>query len=175
MPELSVRRAAAADAERLADVHIQCWRETYRGMLSEAFLAAADREGRLALWRFLLDRPEPAEAWVACDDGIVVGFAGVRRGPGPGSPEGHPPPSSGDLELWGLYLLASHQGFGLGRRLVDAALGGRAASLWVAADNRRAIGFYRHFGFEPDGAADVLTGWENLREIRMVRSARSLE
>ena len=173
MPELSVRPAAAADAERLADVHIQCWRETYSGMLSKAFLAAADREDRLALWRSLLDRTEPAEAWVACDDGIVVGFAGVRRCPGPGSPEGHPPPLSGDLELWGLYLLASHQGFGLGRRLVEAALGGRAASLWVAADNSRAIGFYRHFGFEPDGATDVLTGWENLREIRMVRSARS--
>jgi ribosomal protein S18 acetylase RimI-like enzyme len=52
------------------------------------------------------------------------------------------------------------------------ALGNEAASLWVAADNSRAIGFYRRFGFEPDGAEDVLAEWENLREIRMARPAQ---
>jgi ribosomal protein S18 acetylase RimI-like enzyme len=166
---LTVRRAAAADVERLAEVHIQCWRETYRGMLSDAFLAGADQSGRVALWRHLLDRPDPAVAWVACDDGTVVGFAGVRWDAAPGVPEGHPPPASGDFQLWGLYLLASHQGLGLGRRLLEAALGDAAASLWVAAANSRAIGFYRRFGFEPDGAEDVLAEWENLRELRMVR------
>ena len=118
MPELSVRRAAAADAERLGEGYIRCWRETYRGMLSDAFLASVDPANRVALWRHLLDRTDPAEAWVACDGGTIVGFSGIRYGPGPGSPEGHPPPASGDLELWGLYLLASHQGQGLGRRLL---------------------------------------------------------
>lgn len=167
--ELTVRRAVASDAERLAEVHIRCWQETYRGMLSDGFLAGADRAGRLALWRHLLDRPDPAVTWVACDGGTVVGFAGVRWGAAPGSPQGHPPPASGDFQLWGLYLLASHQGLGLGRRLLETALGDAAASLWVAADNIRAISFYRRFGFEPDGAEDVLADWENLREIRMVR------
>jgi ribosomal protein S18 acetylase RimI-like enzyme len=75
--------------------------------------------------------------------------------------------------LWGLYLLGSHQGLGLGRRLLEAALGSAAASLWVAADNDRAIAFYRRFRFEPDGAEDVIPSWENLREIRMVRPAQS--
>ncbi|ACL38816.1 GCN5-related N-acetyltransferase [Pseudarthrobacter chlorophenolicus A6] len=168
-PAVSVRRAVAADVEPLADVHIRCWQETYRGMLSDAFLAAADKEGRLALWRHLLDRPEPAEAWVACDGDTVVGFAGTRSVPAPDSPEGHPPPRSGPLELWGLYLLASRQGLGLGRQLISTALGTRAASLWVAAGNSRAIGFYRRFGFEPDGVEDTLADWEDLPEIRMVR------
>jgi GNAT superfamily N-acetyltransferase len=172
MSGLSVRRAEPADVERLAEVHFRCWQETYRGMLSDAFLAAVDPAGRLALWRQLLERPEPAEAWVACDDGTVVGFAGIRRVPAPGSPLGHPPPSSGDLELWGLYLLASHHGLGLGRRLLDAALGARAASLWVAAANSKAIGFYTGFGFSPDGAEDKIADWESLREIRMVRPAQ---
>lgn len=172
MPELPVRRAASADVERLAEVHVCCWQETYRGMLSDGFLAAVDLAGRLALWHQLLDRPEPAEVWVACDDGTVVGFAGVRRLPAPGSPEGHPPPASGDLELWGLYLLASHQGLGLGRRLLEAALGARAASLWVAADNHKAIGFYTRFGFTADGAEDTIPDWENLRDIRMVRAVQ---
>ncbi|MFF2346611.1 GNAT family N-acetyltransferase [Pseudarthrobacter sp. NPDC058119] len=169
---LAVRRAVAADVGRLARVHVRCWQETYRGMLSDAFLAAVDPADRLGLWQHLLDRPDPADAWVACDGGTVVGFAGSRRLPATGSPEGHPPPASGDLELWGLYLLASHQGRGLGARLLDAAIGQSAASLWVAAGNNRAIGFYRHFGFAADGARDVLADWEDLPEIRMVRPSQ---
>lgn len=145
-----------------------------------AFLAAADPAEREALWRGLLDRPEPAEAWVACDDGQVVGFAGVRAVPTAepatnllDSDPGYPfPPSSGALELWGLYLLASHQGLGLGRRLLDAALDQRAASLWAAADNARAIGFYGRFGFVADGVEGQIADWENLREIRMVRATQ---
>ncbi|HET7782160.1 MULTISPECIES: GNAT family N-acetyltransferase [Micrococcaceae] len=168
---LEVRRAAASDVERLAEVHVLCWQETYRGMLSDGFLASQKTGSRLQLWRHLLEAAEPAHAWVASDGGTVVGFAGIRREPGAAS-HGFAPPSSGDLELWGLYLLASHQGLGLGRRLLAAALGNEAASLWVAADNQRAIGFYRHFGFEPDGAADVIPGWEDLREIRMVRGGQ---
>lgn len=173
MSGLSVRRAVPADVDRLAHVHFRCWQETYRGMLSDAFLTSVDPAARLALWHQLLDRPEPAEAWAACDDGVVVGFAGIRRLPAPGSPEGHPLPSSGDLELWGLYLLASHQRLGLGRRLLEAALGTRAASLWVAADNRKAIGFYTRLGFAPDGAEDTIADWENLRVIRMIRPSHS--
>jgi len=83
---LAVRRAVAADIERLAQVHVRCWQETYRGMLSDAFLAAVDPADRLRLWQHLLDRADPAEAWVACDGGTVVGFAGSRRLPAPGSP-----------------------------------------------------------------------------------------
>ncbi|TLM74948.1 GNAT family N-acetyltransferase [Pseudarthrobacter sp. NamB4] len=171
-PVLMVRRAAASDVEGLAEVHLRCWRETYRGMLSGAFLSAVDSANRLALWRSLLDRPEPAEAWAACDGGTVVGFAGVRHVPAGDQTHPVPPPPSGSLELWGLYLLASHQGLGLGRQLLEAALGGEAASLWVAAENAKAIAFYRRFGFEPDGAEDILVDWENLREVRMVRAAR---
>jgi len=174
MAELLVRRAAPADVERLAEVHVRCWQETYRGMLSDGFLASRGPADRLPLWRQLLESAEPAAVWVASDDGTVVGFGGTRRVPPGESWHDCPPPSSGDLELWGLYLLASHQGLGLGRRLLQAAVGDSAASLWVAADNARAIGFYRHFGFTPDGAADVIPDWENLREIRMVRPDQAL-
>jgi ribosomal protein S18 acetylase RimI-like enzyme len=66
-------------------------------------------------------------------------------------------------------VLQSHQGLGLGRKLLEAALGDGPASLWVAAQNERAIAFYRRFGFQPDGAEDAIAEWENLKTIRMVR------
>ncbi len=74
-----------------------------------------------------------------------------------------------ELELVGLYLLAAHHGTGLGQDLLDAALGERPASLWMAEDNPRAVAFYARSGFTPDGARKVEPSWEDLAEVRLVR------
>ncbi len=168
-PVLSIRPPTAADAGRLAEVHVRCWQEAYHGILSDGFLAALEPAGRLPLWTQLLADPPAGSLWAAYDGGTAVGFAGVRPVP---STAGVEPPAA-DRELWGLYLLASHHGLGLGGRLLRAALGTDAASLWVASENTRAIGFYRHFGFRADGAADLVPEWENLAEMRMVRPGQA--
>lgn len=162
---LTVRQARPEDAEALARVHTQCWQETYKGILSEGFLAALDPSVRLGMWERILAGPRIADHWVACDGAGLVGFAG-RQYPGV---EGQLPLPVRPVMLWGLYLLQSHQGLGLGRNLLETALGDEPASLWVAAENLRAIAFYRRFGFEPDGAQDIMPQWESLREVRMVR------
>jgi ribosomal protein S18 acetylase RimI-like enzyme len=162
-----VRRATPADAVLLAEVHTLCWQQTYRGLMSDNFLAALNPAHRLAMWCQLLLAPEPA-VWVACVDGSVVGFSATRAVPQGDLDQNLP--SSGSLELWGLYLLQSHQGLGMGRRLLEAALGIEPASLWVAAGNTKAIGFYERLGFAPDGAEDRVADWEDLHEIRMIRS-----
>lgn len=161
----AVRSARPEDALSLALVHTQCWQETYKGILSDEFLAGLEPSSRLGMWERILAGPQIDNHWVACDGAAVVGFAG-RQFPGV---EGQLPLPVRPVTLWGLYLLKSHQGLGLGRKLLEAALGAEPASLWVAAQNLRAIGFYRRFGFEPDGAEDIMPQWENLKEIRMVR------
>ncbi|WP_227007693.1 GNAT family N-acetyltransferase [Pseudarthrobacter sp. AB1] len=135
--------------------------------MSDAFLAALKPADRLPMWCQLLFAPEPA-AWVACVDGSVVGFSATRTVPRGDTDQDLP--TSGSLELWGLYLLKSHQSLGLGRRLLEAALGAGPASLWVAAGNGKAIGFYERLGFAPDGAENRVADWEDLHEIRMIRS-----
>ncbi len=162
-----IRQATPVDAVQLAEVHTQCWQQTYPGLMSDAFLTALNPADRLAMRCQLLLAPEPA-AWVAWVEGSVVGFSATRT-----VPQGdldQDLPASGSLELWGLYLLQSHQGLGLGRRLLEAALGTQPASLWVAAGNAKAIGFYERLGFAPDGAEDRVAEWEDLHEIRMIRS-----
>ena len=49
-------------------------------------------------------------------------------------------------ELQMLYVLAQAHGTGLGLRLLDAAIGGKPALLWVLEDNPRAQAFYRKHG-----------------------------
>ncbi len=60
-------------------------------------------------------------------------------------------------------LLPRLQSTGIGRRLVDTLLdalrvaGSSGVHFGVAATNDRAIGFYRHLGFERDAADDGVT------------------
>ena len=52
-PTCRVRPATAEDAEVLARLHLECWRETYAHLLSPGFVAGQGVEGRLAMWRHL--------------------------------------------------------------------------------------------------------------------------
>ena len=53
--------------------------------------------------------------------------------------------STGYSAYWSLF----------GQSLLAAAVGERAAYLWVLDGNERAIGFYRRHRFELDGATEV--------------------
>jgi GNAT superfamily N-acetyltransferase len=157
-----VREAGLEDAAALAGCQLDCWRETYTGMVDAALLAAAlgDVEGRVARWRAVLSTEHGTR--LAEDDGEVVGFAST----GPQRDVDNPEPS----ELYALYVRRSHQGRGIGHRLLTAAVGDAASSLWVFRDNHQARDFYARHGYAPDG----VEAWEEhfgAVEIRMVRPA----
>ena len=153
-----MRAARPTDAAAIADVHLESWRQTYAHLLSPAFFAAQDVSAREQMWRRVLDR-HSGGVHVAEAGGAVVGFAAVRADDaGPR-----------DLELRMLYLLADRHGSGAGQALLDAAVGDRQAFCWVAEENPRALAFYRRNGFHPDGAREVVTDWEGLVEVRLVR------
>lgn len=158
---VAIRQMRAEDVPRLAEVHARAWQQTYAGMLSAAFLAEVTAEARRPTWERIAGDPVlMARHWVADNDGAVVGFAGMRL---------VADDAVRQQELWGLYLLQSHQKQGLGKALLRAALDGRPASLWVAAENANAIAFYEHEGFALDGTREVVADWDNLLELRMIR------
>jgi GNAT superfamily N-acetyltransferase len=154
-----VRRAVPDDAERIADIQITGWRETYPHLLSPDFLAGL--EPQTEGYREGIARAVRAVYNVAELDGDVVGFAIA------GPPREDDPPRDWELAL--LYQYARAHGSGTGQALLDAAIGDRPAFLWVAEGNPRAQAFYRRNGFVPDGARKVAADWEDLAEIRMVR------
>lgn len=84
---------------------------------------------------------------------------------GPGRDEDRP-----DFELHHIYTLRSTHGTGLGQRLLDTAIGTRAAYLWILDDNPRAERFYVRNGFGPDGTS-MLCGptWHHKPMFRMHR------
>lgn len=159
---VTVRRPVVGEAHAMADVHVRCWRETYRNLMSASIL---DDPGFVSrgerFWTAALTDEWYAQNRVAVAerDGEVIGIAMS----GPPLDEG----SSWAVQLYVLYVLAAHHGCGAGGELLDAVVGPHeSASLWVADPNPRARAFYRKHGFRADGASKVEGG---VREVRMTR------
>lgn len=160
----AIRPATPADLPGIARVHVDSWRTTYHGIVSDAFLEGLSYERSEARNRSLMERTDnPPHVFVATDpDGTVVGFAMGGR------------TRSDDAlftgELYGIYLLKEQQGHGLGRGLVRAMAGALAADghgsliVWVLADNpsRR---FYEALGGRYHRTQSITIGGQELAEV----------
>lgn len=160
----TLREPDTGDVERLARIHVECWKQTYGTQLPPEFFGERALEFRRALWNRMVNDPAPGSRTVVAERlGEVVGFASAGA---PISPE-DPPPA--DTELFMIYLLAEHHGSGAGQALLDAVVGDRPAFLWVATQNPRAQAFYLRNGFALDGLEKPDERVPSFRESRMVR------
>ena len=152
---------APDDAEEVGRVHVRVWQEAYAGLMPAAYLDSLDPDEFAAHWRERLLAPrDGVRHWLARDEAGIVGLATS----GPARDDHAPTP----WQLYAINVLARGHGTGVGSALLDAALGDRAAYLWVVEGNHRAIAFYRKHGFTDDGVRDLLpeTGTP---EVRMSR------
>lgn len=159
-----IRPPVIDDVEAAAQVHVETWRETYRGIMPDELLDSPDMvDKRRRMWASLAtpeNHPDHISA-IADQDGAIVGIALS----GPSEDEDRPD----DRHLHVLYAYAAVHGSGIGQQLLDAVVHpGQRTCLWVADPNPRAQAFYRRNGFDFDGAVE--TGkYDGVREVRMVR------
>jgi GNAT superfamily N-acetyltransferase len=162
-----VRRAELADAPNMAKVHVDTWRETYRGLMSDAVLDDPMLlDWRERFWKAALTDPKYEQnlVAVASHEGALIGIA--MSGPSPDD-------CDESLLLYVLYTYAAVHGSGVGTALLNAVIDpATPAFLWVADPNPRAQAFYRRNGFVADGAVKTEYG---VRDIRMVRGVRAAE
>ncbi len=179
---MRIRTATAADASGLARVHVDTWRSAYRDILPATFLEALSYEARAERWRTNLGQASPQQFTLVAEDdgGEVVGFAG-------GGPERDGMPGY-DGEIYAVYVLAQHQGRGIGRQLMSVSTrhlmeqGFRATMLWAMEANRRARSFYEMLGGQLVGRKmmtiadtpqiEVAYGWPDL--TMLVNAGRSV-
>lgn len=158
---MSVRRATSEDVPSIARVHVESWRETYRGVMSDSVLDDPELLGhREHFWSAALTDPLYARNRIAVAelDGALVGvaMAGPVLDPDAGTTE----------QLYVLYTLAAVHGRGGGAALLSAVLDPRVSTgLWVADPLPRAQAFYRRHGFIA-GEAKTEDG---VRQVRMTR------
>src|SRR5262249_6582248 len=171
---ITIRAATPADAPAIGRIHVESWRETYRGLLSENLLDSVSAVVRAAMWRGALEHERPILLFVAHRaSGELVGFAGGGARRSSALPH--------DAEVYAMYVLAAAQRRGCGRRLMAAladalhARGFKSLCLWVLEENANARRFYERLGgalvgekTEVDGGyefKEVAYGWDSLESL----------
>ncbi|MBP1989758.1 GNAT family N-acetyltransferase [Paenibacillus eucommiae] len=163
---MKIREACLKDAEGMAIVHVESWRSTYKGIISDSVLANLSVETRKSSWLWAFNNPcENENIFVAEDtDGRIVGFAdGGRSRNKEFKHEG---------ELYAIYLLKDYQGLGIGKLLLHAVVdslkyhGYCSMMVWVL-NNNPSVGFYHAFGGKVIGQKEITIGEESLVEIAL--------
>ncbi len=145
----TIRDATPADAEAVAQVHVDTWRDTYPGLVPDTYLVKRlDVTERMRFWRKAIRNPPADEHLQVAVLDKVVGF--VSYGPCRHSD------AKGEGEIYGLYVLPEAQGLGLGRALVDAAARrfageGRGEMVVEALRENPARHFYQAVGAQISG------------------------
>jgi ribosomal protein S18 acetylase RimI-like enzyme len=163
---MNIRPAIATDARSVATVHVHTWQSAYRGIVPDAYLDSLSIDARESIWGGILERGTP-ELWVAEIDSQVVGWSAFGA-----SRDADARPQTGELEA--IYVLPQFWKTGTGRalwlitrgRLIER--GFATVTLWVLADNLKAIHFYAAAGFTADAASErqINRAGRTLREIR---------
>jgi ribosomal protein S18 acetylase RimI-like enzyme len=145
LSEVVIRSATRADIERIAFIHVQAWRETYRDLVPDTLLAGLSVERRVRAWSEMLNAGEQAPAILVADiDGTIVGFGSACRT--------RDKVLGTDGEVTSIYLLDRSKRRGIGRRLFVALRawlgerGCRSVGLWVLDTNVAARRFYEALG-----------------------------
>ncbi|CAN5343680.1 GNAT family N-acetyltransferase [soil metagenome] len=161
----AIRLAGPDDVPALAALKLRAFRETFIEDFAIPYPPAD-----LALFETETYGParvaaEIADAkhatWVAVDpEGALVAYAHVGPCKLP-----HPELRAGEVELYQLYMLRGQQGGGLGRALMERAMGWMQAQpdkdrqwLGVWSGNDRAQRFYARFGFRQVGTYSFAVG-----------------
>jgi ribosomal protein S18 acetylase RimI-like enzyme len=152
---ISIRRARPADADPLADLFDETWREAYRGVIPGVALERMISQRSPQWWLGATQRVRPLVVVETAE--AVVGYAVY------GPARGRLLQASGEIDE--LYIRPDHQGLGLGRRLFRAVRNDLSdhglviAGVWALEENTRARTFYAGLGgIEAARSVDRLAG-----------------
>jgi len=159
MPGVTIRSATVRDAGLLSATGRRLFVQTYGEGPDAADMATHvdDNFGARAVAGEL--EKDGVRYLLAFDSGVVAGFVKFRGGPVPDAV-----PAATATEVQHLYVDATMQRKGIGRRLMDrvvasvAASGGEGIWLSVWQDADWAIAFYESYGFRNIGTADFWLG-----------------
>jgi ribosomal protein S18 acetylase RimI-like enzyme len=150
---VDIRVATASDAEAIASLHAESWRENYRGAYADAFLDGDVFADRRRVWTDRLGAPEGRAVTIVADEqGAVAGFAHVIL---------DDDPTWGAL-LDNLHVAPAFKRRGIGRELMAASAEaviarapGSSMFLWVLETNAAAQAFYRRLGGTCEGSEET--------------------
>jgi ribosomal protein S18 acetylase RimI-like enzyme len=161
---MRIREAKVEDAEKIATVHVNSWKTTYKGIISDTYLSNLTVEKRLKNWLWTFENLNPHEKIFVAENtsGDIVGFSSGGK-------------SRNDEyihkgELYAIYLSRDHQRMGLGKILFESVIhslkenGYTSMMLWVLKDNP-SVEFYKKQGGQVIGQKRISIGGDELDEL----------
>jgi ribosomal protein S18 acetylase RimI-like enzyme len=170
--EVRIRAAIPGDAQAIARVHIEAWRESYRALVPEHVIEALSVDRNTGMWAAVLAGGGSSivhvveRLGIAANEGEIVGFGSAT--------DARSPALGASGEITAIYLLENVKRRGIGRMLLKGLLGAlaerghRSAGLWVLADNHGTRRFYEALGGRPGAPRLVTDGPADMHEIAYV-------
>ena len=162
---MDLRPATVADIPAIARVHLDSWRATYRGLVSESFLQTRTYERSEERWREFL-ATSTANTYLVQSSNNTVGIITL------GSARDADVDATRTGEIWSLYLSPEHWRKGIGRQVIAEAKrllrseGYEVVILWVLEANEHARRFYETMGFALDGSSHDIDLEEPVKAVR---------
>lgn len=159
MNDLIIRKATTEDANGKGYVHYKSWTETYTGLFPDEVMEKITFERSVKL-----AKEHPENTYVAIVDHKIVGFACYL--------ESRDTDLKNAGEIMAIYILNDFKHMGIGKALMKACYKElskfKIISLWVLENNKEAIGFYEHEGFNKDGHSKLTYSKKTLRMTKNV-------
>jgi ribosomal protein S18 acetylase RimI-like enzyme len=161
---LAIRPARSSDVPALSELAKRTWSQAFGDGVSPEDRAAELEEKRSV--DYFADALREETILVAEGDGALVGYVqfGDARIPEVSR-------QAGDQAVHRLYVDASYQGRGLGRRLIETALAHprlvRAGRVYLQVweQNERALRLYESLGFRQVGATRFAIGLQPMEDL----------
>lgn len=159
-----IRQAKIEDAVDIAEIHVDAWRITYKGIISNSFLQKLSKKIRADQWVKSLSDTDNRTLVKINNDSKIIGWIsfGVSRND----------LSAETGEIYAIYFHPEFWGKGYGKQLLKAAekelkqKGFTEIMLWVLELNHRAREFYKCTGYIPDGGKKVIS-FDNKELIKL--------
>jgi ribosomal protein S18 acetylase RimI-like enzyme len=171
-----IRPAETSDIDDLIKINIAVWRSTYREMIHDDVLNSMTPNSLRNKWERTVADTESADrrCYVAVLNGDLVGYVVCGKNRDENVPF--------DWELYAIYLLAEHQGKGIGKQLFKRAIEDmkgrevRSFILFVLEENHATRKFYELF--KPDHQtqrivelagrpyAEIGYGWSDILKLK---------
>ncbi|WP_243300141.1 GNAT family N-acetyltransferase [Bacillus litorisediminis] len=173
---MEIRVAQARDIEAIASVHIQCWRETYKGIVLDDELDGLNMPQKITQWTHIYKQQNEqgiGQILVALVEGKIVGFAHFTKE--------RTEKYDIDGELTTIYILRDYHRKGIGTALLRKGLDYlesqrfKSMLVWVLDENPFKL-FYE--SFQPVGVdrqtlhignkvhEEIAYSWRNLSVLK---------
>lgn len=161
---MKIRLAKDDDIKSIATLHVDNWKNSYKGIFPSDYLAGLNYNEAEKEWIKYLEQEDALIYIAASEEDIVNGFAACKMDT--------ETPCSG--HLYSLHVSQPNRGQGIGKQLILAAANHfqsrqiNSMNLWAVETNEHAISIYNHLGAKVYKHEIRYFDWVPVRQIGLI-------